>query len=634
MKIRLATVLAFAALAALPFLPWCRCAVFVYLGQPGEREASGAPPVDGQDVRPALPPRESSPRRRTRFRSSGRRGAHLLRQQLTRSAGPTSPAPGSLPSSSRLSSGAHLRACGRPQAHLLGMVRRDRAREPRRHRRRRAHWIDLRSLSPVPFVASIAVGSRYLFWTDRTHGRTPSAGPTSTARASTPTSSRDRSGPRPRTWRRTASTSTGPYAASRTCAAAPPVSLRAASAGPTSTAPASTSTSSTTGPPDVRGLAVDFEHIYWANNYRCDYDGMGRTTPSASVARSGPAPSSTVRSTSRCPSSTDPSRSRAVSLPVTERCGPPTKVALSPPPTEPGCLRAASPPLPPPGRRGVRTASRSRRHRGERGRAAVWRAMDPRRLRLVRGHRERRGRCATDQPDVDLRRARCCSPALRPDGHTFSRLRMGRSQRRPGPTRSGAVPRLHGVGDDPGGGGRAAGPLLGPRSDGCPMCTLPDDLQVTPGTPSSSVAYQGDVHPPTPLSTARRSAATFDGWDFRVPPSSAGPSWAARASRAPNSTAADLRGAQLTALRATTPPSLFRERARRTLGRRVHGVQGHGSPAGTGLKPDQPTCFPGCESTPLFPGSRVLLGAVAADRRHQHGATVDFTDREVPRHRR
>jgi uncharacterized protein YjbI with pentapeptide repeats len=86
---------------------------------------------------------------------------------------------------------------------------------------------------------------------------------------------------------------------------------------------------------------------------------------------------------------------------------------------------------------------------------------------------------------------------------------------------------------------------------------LPNSLQLTPGPPSSDVAYQGDVSGATLIGATL--TGSFTGWNFsgtRLPGSTINGADVSGA----NFSGADLRGAHLVALHDTSPPTFVNVR--------------------------------------------------------------------------
>jgi uncharacterized protein YjbI with pentapeptide repeats len=162
--------------------------------------------------------------------------------------------------------------------------------------------------------------------------------------------------------------------------------------------------------------------------------------------------------------------------------------------------------------------------------------------------------------------------------------------------------------------------LLG-SYNGCPACLLPNSLQLTPGPPSSDVAYQGDVSGATLIGATL--TGSFTGWNFsgtRLPGSTINGADVSGA----NFSGADLRGAHLVALHDTSPPTFVNVRVGSFNGSCT--VFQNTNLVGTGFEPVQADLLvPGCEDTPLLPGSIAPLDLIAL-LAHTYQATVDFAN--------
>jgi virginiamycin B lyase len=154
--------------------------------------------------------------------------------------------------------------------------------------------------------------------------------------------------------------------------------------------------------------------------------------------------------------------------------------------------------------------------------------------------------------------------------------------------------------------------------NGCRACVLANNLHLIPGQPSPDVAYQQD------LSGARLSRATltgnFEGWNMSGANLTGAVLDHTRVDRAMFDRA-DLRGARLTALTYTAPP--------RFPGVRVGPFNGACTTfqdtdlLNARLTPARPD--PGCETSPLLPGSTAPLDLLVL-LAHTYGANVDFAD--------
>ena len=150
---------------------------------------------------------------------------------------------------------------------------------------------------------------------------------------------------------------------------------------------------------------------------------------------------------------------------------------------------------------------------------------------------------------------------------------------------------------------------------------LPNNLQLTPEPPNSDVAYQGDLSGATLIGATL--TGSFTGWNFsgtQLPSSTIDGADVSGA----NFSGADLRGAHLAALPDTPPPTFVNVRVGAFNGSCT--VFQNTNLVGTGFEPVQADLLvPGCEDTPLLPGSTAPLDLIAL-LAHTYQATVDFAD--------
>jgi virginiamycin B lyase len=366
-----------------------------------------------------------------------------------------------------------------------------------------------------------------------------------------------------------------------------------------------------TGAAFPRGVAVDYSNIYWANSYDCDY----RTIPPSLCAGGTIGRASLDGSVvNRSFITADQAAGPGCNTSPETRCGP-TSVALSAP-TQPACLRT-DPPVAPPIEGAV-----------------FARPLDP---------------GGTGANVVVLPAGTSWTAAGSCTG-----IAEGAAEVMTNPTSisvaPGAAVLLHDQtagllsawGAENVGGGEPAPVLFPGRPDwqttqadvvapqqlldtynGCPACVLPDNLQVTPGTPSPDVAYQHDV------SGAALNGATltgsFDRWNFSDAQLGGATLNGVSVSGADFS-GADLRGAQLISLMSTsTSPPSFKD-VRVGLLNGACTLFKDTNLVGAGLTPvEADLLVPGCEKSPLLTGSTVpldLLDLIA----HTYQATVDFSD--------
>jgi uncharacterized protein YjbI with pentapeptide repeats len=353
-----------------------------------------------------------------------------------------------------------------------------------------------------------------------------------------------------------------------------------------------------------RGIAVDSAHIYWANYYTCDF----RTNPfsnctGGTIGRADLDGSAVDQAYVTAGSDAGPG---CGSENPEIRCGPST-VAVSAP-TQPICIRTSltPAPVPPPGG------------------AAFARPLDP------------------ASPDANV--------VILPAGVSWTGdasctgVSEGSAQVMTHPTAIEVAPeaavRLR---DQPAGlvsawGARDVGsgdpaPVLFPgRSDwqtteadvvapqqllttdgGCPACIVPKTNTfdtLTPPAADPNVAYQGDVSGAN--LTGLTLTGNFDGWNFSgadlTDATMGGTTGGVEVSGA-HFNDADLRGAQLTSLQFTTPPT-FTHAA-------IGGV--NGSPPCTTITDtnlvnaqfsDLTADMSGCKEIPLLPGSSAPLGLI------------------------
>ncbi len=358
---------------------------------------------------------------------------------------------------------------------------------------------------------------------------------------------------------------------------------------------------------EPRGVALDLGHVYWANTFNCDY----QTQPPSACG------GGTIGRANLDGSSVDQSFVTAAHFPgpgclssPETRCGP-FSVAVSAL-TQPVCLQADPPPAPA-------------------GGAVFARPLDP----------------SSSNANV----------VVLPAGSTWSTsspctgIPQGANTVMTQPTSisvaPGAAALLH---DDAAGltsawgaqnvsAGDAAPVFFPGRSDwqttevdlvapqqlldssgGCPGCILPDKLQLTPGQAHPTVAYQDDVHGAA-LNGATLSGS-FDGWNLSGA-QLAGASLNGVDVSGANFSSADLRGAQLTSLFGSVPPDFANIQVGQVTGPCTTFKNVDLRSSGVSLA--QATS--GCDNSPLFPGSTVPLGLIAA----VHGntslaANVDLTN--------
>jgi uncharacterized protein YjbI with pentapeptide repeats len=157
--------------------------------------------------------------------------------------------------------------------------------------------------------------------------------------------------------------------------------------------------------------------------------------------------------------------------------------------------------------------------------------------------------------------------------------------------------------------------------NGCRGCVLPDNVQLTPGTPNPDVAYQGDVSGAA-LNGAILSGS-FDGWNFSGA-QLGGASLTGVSVGGADFSGADLRGAQLSSLTSTLPPNFANVRVGLLNG--ACTLFKDTNLVGTGFRPVQADLLvPGCEKSPLLTGSTVPLDLLDLIAR-TYKATVDFSD--------
>ncbi len=356
-----------------------------------------------------------------------------------------------------------------------------------------------------------------------------------------------------------------------------------------------------------QALAVDLDHVWWTSYYHCDYKYSPPVCEGGTLGRANLDGSEADRELITAEKRGGPGCGSGPSSPP---CGP-HSVAVSAP-TEPACLRLEAPPRPPPGG------------------AVLARPLDA-------GGTE--ANVVVLPPGVTWTSGGAC------DG-----VAMGADDVMSHPTTisvaPGAALRLtddtHGLKSAWGARGVSAGdpaPGLFPgRPDwqttaaeavkpaallgelgGCPACTLPDGLSFTPRPRNSTFAYQGD------LSGAALHEASLggdlDGFDL-----SGAQLGGAHLSEASVSgtdfSGADLRGAQLDGLTAARPPSFANVRVGLLNGSCTAFTSM--SLLGTGFDPVKADVLvPGCETTPLFPATRVPF-AVLEQLAVTDGATIDF----------
>ncbi len=364
-----------------------------------------------------------------------------------------------------------------------------------------------------------------------------------------------------------------------------------------------------TGAADPFGITVDYSHIYWTNYYDCDF----RNIPPTSCA------GGTIGRANLDGSAVDQSYVTADQLagpgcdssPET-RCGPST-VAVSGP-TQPDCLRTATTPAPPPG--GAVFAQPLNPASSDANVVVIpagvsW--IGP-------------ASCAGVAAGSDQVMTHPSTISVAPDAAVLLRDQ-------PAGLVSAWGARDVGAGDP--------APVLFPgRSDwqtteadlitpqqlletenGCPLCVLPNNQQLTPGASSADVGYQGDVDHAV-LNGAVLSG-NFDGWNFTGAQLGGATLNGGQVSGA-DFDGADLRGAQLGSLQFTTPPSFASVRIGALNGACTSFADTN--LVGTGLTAVKADLLvPGCATTPLLPGGTAPLDLIA-QLTVTDGATVDYSN--------
>jgi uncharacterized protein YjbI with pentapeptide repeats len=364
-----------------------------------------------------------------------------------------------------------------------------------------------------------------------------------------------------------------------------------------------------TGAAEPFGITVDYDHIYWTNYYNCD----NQTQPPSgcaggTIGRANLDGSAVNQAYITAAEDTGP----GCNTDPQTRCGPST-VAVSAP-TQPHCMRTSITPAPPPG--GAVFAQPLDPNSSDANvvvipAAASWTGPSS---------------CSGIAQGSDAVMTHPTSISVAPDAAVLLRDQ-------PAGLFSAWGAQDVGPGDP--------APVLFPgRSDwqttevdmiapqqlldtynGCPLCVLPDNIQFTPGQPSPDVAYQGNVS--GAVLNGASLTGNFDGWNFtgaQLPGASLNKTDVSGA----DFTGADLRGAQLTSLQESSPPTLANVRVGQFNGSCT--VFGDVDLMNTSFIPVKADLLvPGCESTPLFPGSTAPLGVIKL-MAVTDGATVDFAD--------
>ncbi len=358
-----------------------------------------------------------------------------------------------------------------------------------------------------------------------------------------------------------------------------------------------------------QGVAVDYSNIYWANSYDCDYQ-----TQPPSLCAGGTIGRASLDGTvvNRSFITADQAAGPGCGTSPETRCGP-TSVALSAP-TQPACLRT-DPPVAPP--IGGAVFARPLDPGGTGANVVVlpagtsWTAAGP-----CTGIAEGAAEVMTNPTSISVAPGAAVLLQDQTAGlfSAWGAENVGGSD--PAPVLFPGRPDWQTTEADV-----VAPQQLLETHNGCPACVLPDNLQLTPGTPSPDVAYQHDV------SGARLNGATlagsFDGWNFSGAQLGGATLNGVSVSSA-NFSGADLRGAQLTSLTSTLPPNFTNVRVGLLNG--ACTLFKDTNLVGAALTPVQADLLvPGCETSPLLTGSTVpldLLDLIA----HTYQATVDFSD--------
>ena len=364
------------------------------------------------------------------------------------------------------------------------------------------------------------------------------------------------------------------------------------------------------------GVAVDFGHLYWTNYYNCNYNTdppsscAGGTIGWANLDGSGVNQSFITAEQVEGPGCHQTTRQSEA------RCGP-SSAAVSAP-TQPACLRTSPPPAPPIGG------------------AVFARALDPggsgANVVVIPAGVSWTGpdSCAGIAAGSDEVMTHPTSISVAPDVAVLLRDQPAGLVSAWGARDVGAgdpVPVLFPGRSD---WETTEADILAPQQlldsyNGCPACLLPNNLQLTPGPPNSDVAYQGDVSGATLIGATLTGSLT--GWNFsgtQLPGSTIGSTINGVDVSGANFSGADLRGAHLVALQGTPPPTFVNVRVGAFNGSCT--VFQNTNLVGTGFKPVQADLLvPGCEGTPLLPGSTAPLDLIAL-LAHTYQATVDFAN--------
>ncbi len=364
-----------------------------------------------------------------------------------------------------------------------------------------------------------------------------------------------------------------------------------------------------TGAAEPFGITVDYSHIYWANDYNCNY-----LTQPPSACAGGTIGRANLDGTAVDQSYITASQFAGLGCNTSPetRCGPST-VAVSAP-TQPDCMRTATTPAPPPG-------------------GAVFAqplnpASSDANVVVIPAGVSWTGpaSCAGVAAGSDQVMTHPSTISVAPDAAVLLRDQ-------PAGLVSAWGARDVGAGDP--------APVLFPgRSDwqtteadlitpqqlletenGCPLCVLPNNQQLTPGASSADVGYQGDVDHAV-LNGAVLSG-NFDGWNFAGAQLGGATLNGGQVSGA-DFDGADLRGAQLGSLQFTTPPSFASVRIGALNGACTSFADTN--LVGTGLTAVKADLLvPGCATTPLLPGGTAPLDLIA-QLTVTDGATVDYSN--------